>query len=287
LSCSYDHRLWFLGFVCLQLIVVETAISQRQIARQLDFTLISDSLTTAYQCDRRSVIQAGKAFLTSPLHWQQSDFNRFIFLSAVGGGLLASDQYWQEHVQQRRSQVTNRLAEFVRPLGDGRFTVPVMGLGYIIGWWRHDLRMQCTSVTAIESFLFANAVTTCTKLLLHRYRPNASDSPYRWDGPKLDFGNAHLSMPSGHATSAFAVVSVVASVYKKPILVPILLYSLATLTAWSRVNDNAHWTSDVFIGASIGYFTGKFLVHQNFIVKKTPIIGYSFTANQLSFIINF
>jgi membrane-associated phospholipid phosphatase len=42
-----------------------------------------------------------------------------------------------------------------------------------------------------------------------------------------------------------------------------LAYGIATLTALSRVNDNAHWASDVFFGAIIGYFTAKAIMALN------------------------
>jgi len=42
-----------------------------------------------------------------------------------------------------------------------------------------------------------------------------------------------------------------------------LAYGLATLTALSRVNDNAHWASDVFVGSAIGYFTAKAIVRRH------------------------
>jgi len=42
-----------------------------------------------------------------------------------------------------------------------------------------------------------------------------------------------------------------------------LAYGIATLTALSRVNDNAHWASDIFFGAVIGYFTAKAIIAQN------------------------
>jgi len=37
------------------------------------------------------------------------------------------------------------------------------------------------------------------------------------------------------------------------------LYAVATATAWSRVNDNAHWFSDVVFGAAVGVVSAKFM----------------------------
>ncbi|MFL2948615.1 MAG: phosphatase PAP2 family protein [Nitrospinales bacterium] len=51
---------------------------------------------------------------------------------------------------------------------------------------------------------------------------------------------------------------------KTPYIKPIS-YGLATLTGLSRINDEKHWASDVFIGAALGYFTSKTLLrlHNN------------------------
>jgi hypothetical protein len=58
---------------------------------------------------------------------------------------------------------------------------------------------------------------------------------------------------------AFAVATVIASEYDNAV-VPPLAYGVATITALNRVMHNAHWSSDTFVGAAIGYFTGKAIV---------------------------
>jgi membrane-associated phospholipid phosphatase len=63
-------------------------------------------------------------------------------------------------------------------------------------------------------------------------------------------------MPSGHVTAAFAVATSLADDIKSP-LVHVLLYTAATGTAFSRINDNRHWLSDTAMGAVLGIFTAK------------------------------
>ncbi|MDD3235805.1 MAG: phosphatase PAP2 family protein, partial [Candidatus Cloacimonetes bacterium] len=38
------------------------------------------------------------------------------------------------------------------------------------------------------------------------------------------------------------------------------VYTIATLTSPSRLNDNRHWSSDVFVGAVIGYVSAKLVL---------------------------
>jgi membrane-associated phospholipid phosphatase len=67
------------------------------------------------------------------------------------------------------------------------------------------------------------------------------------------------SLPSGHSALAFALAASLADdVRPKPLRVG--LYGLALGTAWSRMNDDAHWLSDVTAGALIGITAAK-LVH--------------------------
>jgi len=53
------------------------------------------------------------------------------------------------------------------------------------------------------------------------------------------------------------VATVFASVYKDKPWVGVLSYGIATGVALSRLNDDKHWASDVFIGAALGFAGGK------------------------------
>ncbi len=62
------------------------------------------------------------------------------------------------------------------------------------------------------------------------------------------------AFPSGHTTVAFAFASVVAAEHPWYLGVP--AYAAATLTGYSRINDNAHWLHDVIAGATLGISYG-------------------------------
>lgn len=63
-------------------------------------------------------------------------------------------------------------------------------------------------------------------------------------------------MPSGHATSVWAVATVIADRTDNG-FVDAACYGVATLTSLSRIYVDRHWASDVLIGSAIGYFTAK------------------------------
>ena len=99
------------------------------------------------------------------------------------------------------------------------------------------------------------------KWFTQRDRPGSGKGPTSWD--PFSFDETNTSFVSGHAINAFTVASVIASQYGDSALIGPAAYGVATATAFSRLNENRHWASDVFVGAAIGYFVGKMVVRHN------------------------
>lgn len=58
--------------------------------------------------------------------------------------------------------------------------------------------------------------------------------------------------------------------------VPPIAYGIATLVVLSRINDNAHWASDVFAGAALGFLSAKSFLYNKIDNKRLilfPKIG--------------
>ena len=68
------------------------------------------------------------------------------------------------------------------------------------------------------------------------------------------------SFPSGHTIAAFAVATVYADRYPNPRWHRWLAYGLAGLVGFSRVSLHAHYASDVFAGATLGYVIAHYVV---------------------------
>ncbi len=95
---------------------------------------------------------------------------------------------------------------------------------------------------AVSSWLGAFAVTTLTKGIVNRERPE-HQVVSRWDS----------SFPSGHTSSYFAFATVYSAKYPKW---AIPLYSYGVLIGLSRVYLGEHYPSDVLAGAVIGIGIG-------------------------------
>ncbi len=59
------------------------------------------------------------------------------------------------------------------------------------------------------------------------------------------------SFPSGHATSAFTLATILAAWYPRW---RVALYTAAVLVTWSRIHLNRHFLGDCFVGACLGTY---------------------------------
>lgn len=113
-----------------------------------------------------------------------------------------------------------------------------------------------------EAVLIADGLTGVIKMAAGRNRPSLDpDHPYHFHFLGGFEGDPHRSFPSGHTTSAFAAAAAASEEVgqlwpHQKWWVRGVLYGSAGLVGISRVYNNAHWASDVVVGAAIGSFTG-------------------------------
>ncbi len=144
--------------------------------------------------------------------------------------------------------------------------IPSIGLGsYLIGLIKDKNEIKEIGIISIGSILSSAIVFSAVKRIAARSRPynNLGPNSFGNDGSQYDF----QSFYSGHASTAFAFASSIHEYYKlnhKDPFVPYVLYGLASLTAWSRVNDRQHYLSDVLVGSAMGYYIGRHFT-QNFL----------------------
>lgn len=200
-----------------------------------------------------------KSIVTSPARWDSADWIRATLVAGAAFGLYEHDAKIQKWVLDHKTTTTNDIGDRATDFGHGKFTPVVLGGMYLYGHVANNGKMRKTVLLSVESFVLTGVFVQTIKYTTHRHRPNTDDPPHTFDGPSLHGTNSNSSFPSGHASSAFAVATVIASEYDN-VIVPTLAYGIATITAMNRVSHNAHWASDIFVGSAIGYFTGRAVV---------------------------
>ncbi len=192
--------------------------------------------------------------LVSPKNWKGRDF---LYLSTVLGAgffLYSVDQDIYQWIEDRRSSSSKDISNVITNFGDGRFLAGLITALYISGEISDNNSLRKTALLSLESWLTTGVIVTSLKFVTGRARPWTGESSHTFHPFSLTSG--FHSFPSGHASSAFAVATVVANQSKRA-YIDILAYSLATLVAVSRLHIDKHWASDVLVGSSIGYFVAK------------------------------
>lgn len=196
-------------------------------------------------------------FATAPLHWGRSDWTKLgIGVLAVGGVMLLDGEL-RRSVERNSNDTTRQVADIVGPLGE-EYSFAVLGAFFLSGRYLNNEKAKAVAEDGLTSSLIAaGVITPILKATIGRERPSQSSDPFA-------VGNGGRSFPSGHATQAFAIASVIASHYESP-WVQVAAYGLAGLVGWSRMEHNAHYASDVLAGALIGTVVGRTVVrlHSN------------------------
>jgi membrane-associated phospholipid phosphatase len=225
----------------------------------------------------KSWLTDGRDIVTAPCRWNQRQW--IAFTGVVGGTviLMTMDARIQQAVQNNLNHFSGNVASYgLEPWGSGVYTLPALGILYGVGAITKNDKARYTALKGAEAYLFGFFAAQVLKQLTHRHRPYQDEppNPNIWEGPFKPISNS--SFPSGHSTVAFAVATVVATSYSKTIWVPILCYSLAGLTAVSRIYQNDHWSSDVFVGSALGFAIGKTIINNHF--KQLEIVPVSHTG---------
>jgi membrane-associated phospholipid phosphatase len=196
------------------------------------------------------------ALVTAPFSWNAADRTRAAGAVLLVGGLMVFDDRIAAESQERRSSLTNSISKATTGLGSVDAFYLSGGL-IASGFAFHDSHLTLMGREAIEASVFSGLISNALKPVFGRVRPALAGNQTTFEP-----GSGNYSFPSGHATEAFAVASVIAA--RSPgWVVPTLAYTAASLVALDRINDRAHFPSDVAAGAAIGVVVGRFIVHRH------------------------
>ena len=213
--------------------------------------------------DRAFLTRFGRDFgrvVGAPARWRGSDLLTLAAVSGTGLIVMAFDRDIQDWAQARRGESSDRASSFFRAFGDGAVLVGISAAVYAAGAIGHDDGWRKTALLSLESLATASFLVWTTKVIVGRARPYSGESSGSFHPFSLK--SRFWSLPSGHAAAAFSVATAIA-LQSRSGLVDLAAYGLAALAGFSRVHDNKHWASDVFIGSALGYFVARKIARLN------------------------
>lgn len=196
--------------------------------------------------------------LTSPSRWDKQDWLHTGegFAIVVGTALLL-DTRVRDESQRHRSPGTDKVAQQIQNFG-ASYAIGVIGGFWVYGKLASDSEAVHTGLDAAEASLIAGAVIgPLLKSAIGRSRPSSQEGAFHF----RPFGGG-VSAPSGHTTEAFTLAVVISEHYPQ-FWVRCFTYGIASLVGASRIQQNAHFTSDVVSGALLGTLVGRTVVLRN------------------------
>jgi len=167
------------------------------------------------------------------------------------------DEPVERYMLANQSTTKDDAADIFRRVGEPEVwaLVPTVMVGTGLAFKQPGLTHA--GLRAITSAALAGGVTTVLKWVFGRERPNDPGStPLSFEPFSIEFASSDAAFPSGHTSSAFGFVASLADDVD-PLWAKVGLYAIGVGTAWSRVYNNAHWTSDVVAGAIVGIGSAK------------------------------
>jgi membrane-associated phospholipid phosphatase len=204
-----------------------------------------------------NILKDQRAIWTSPFHLQGNDAKWLAPLGLSTIALLATDRRTSSALVEHGDNLNRlRISRHISQVGSTYVTAGLVSALYFTGRASHNNHLKETGLLSAEALLDSGILVTALKTVSQRQRPVVDHS----SGEFFDGGN---SFPSGHASSAWSVATVIAQEYghHRP-LVQIGAYGLASVVSLSRYTGRNHFLSEILVGSAIGYATGRYVYHK-------------------------
>ena len=234
----------------------------------------------ALACVRGGALHAQAPVASDTSHRESPERPLFTWRdAALGGGfgvltvaMFPLDQRVARQLQDSSTQANrffrngSKSVQYIADPGAVIIGVSLYGVGRLAHWRQvADLGLHGTEAVAVSG-----ALTALVKGVVGRARPyvSADTEPNDFRLGRGFSRSPYQSFPSGHTTVAFAAAAVVTSESshwgrRAVRFVAPAMYGGAPLVGLSRMYNNAHWASDVALGAAIGTFSGIKVVRFN------------------------
>jgi len=189
--------------------------------------------------------------------------------SGIGFMALATtDRITGDEIGEANRQ--NKTSQVISYAGSVYGLAAVTGAFYFIGREKHDDRARETGVLCAEALIDSLIVEGALKGITQRARPA--------DGiERSEFFDGGSSFPSGHATQAWALATVVANEYRDRPAVQIAAYGIASAVSVARFTGHKHYISDVVAGSALGWGVGRYVYSAHH--RQAPLVTMQFNRD--------
>ena len=191
----------------------------------------------------------------------------FIISGLTCMSILGPDHVTDQKVKNSRQFKLWAIPNYLEKIGSmydkpdpGYFILGLTTAMYSSGLLLKNDNLIITTKMMLKSLIVTTLFSTSFKIIVGRSRPYMNNNQQK-NSPFNLLANAdYLSMPSGHTSSIFAMMTVIAKRHKS-LWVKVPTYLFAMSVGYERIKSGQHWASDVLVGGTLGYLISKSIVH--------------------------
>lgn len=240
-----------LGLLLTVFIILETNTFAQENGNAVSY---DKQIFQTIENDFNDFLKKGGELFSLPFH-SPSLQQKMLITAGVTAGLFLIDEEVRKISRNNQNSLNNTLFNTDRYHGN-EITFGLTALLYGAGLFTKKSGLRETGFKAGTALFYTGLINLSLKILIGRERPYRDQGELSFS--PIAFDNDYNSLPSGHASIAFAFSTVMANsidnIYWKA-----GWYTLAASVAFSRIYHDQHWISDTFLGAAIGYGIGKFV----------------------------
>ncbi|MBC7538578.1 MAG: phosphatase PAP2 family protein [Bacteriovorax sp.] len=219
--------------------------------QEIDIARFNGVIMDAYELNNYLSQDTQKSIFI-PLALDNSELLTLAAATSLGVIAFKNDQDIMDVIQAHKSSTTAQIATVGNFLGTGTAGMAIAAGSYFVGVYFENNKLKKAGLFMVGASLATSIVTLAAKTTFGRARPNTGEGPYSF------FNSGAKSFYSGHTGQAFTIATVISEMYKDDYpIVPYVAYGVAAITAYARMHDQAHWASDVIIGAVAGHLITK------------------------------
>lgn len=212
-------------------------------------------------------------------NWQR--FTR-IGIGFAFGGIMANSSFDQnirdDYQRETRSNNTNDMAKIAKKFGETKYILPLSLAAAGLGYYQSDSNIGQWGLNASRAYLVGIPSLLVSQRLTGGSRPGETRHQSDWK----PFNDANGV--SGHAFMGAVPFMTIARMNEQTPAIKYLAYALSTATAWSRINDDAHYFSQAALGWYLAYESvdAVFDSNNNNQLRIAPMMiedGYGITMN--------
>lgn len=247
----------FLIFGMYVLLTLKSSAQDTLVVQPINKASFDKKYFKSFLCDGRDLV-------TEPFHWKNKDWFLAAGVTCLALVAVNRDENVRDFVLRNRNDKLDPIVRYgVNPIGN-LYSYSFLALFYVNGLIVKNERTKKTAMEAVKALVFTSVFTQAVKRIVQRERPYENvpvdaDDSFNF----LEGDNQYASFFSGHTSTAFCLATIFAKEYKEKNWVPYVSYGLAGAAGLGRMYLDKHWSSDVLVGAAVGYYMANVIHKKN------------------------